>query len=95
MPTPDIFDFEPTSGYDQDAVDRLLVEQPALYLNHLRVALALSQWSSRMAEHGGGLSEDYRRGYAQALREVAAHLRQGDYVEDGEMIRQIEKVLEQ
>lgn len=30
--------------------------------------------------------KNYQRGYVQALREVAAHLRQGDYVEGGLLI---------
>ncbi|SIE91779.1 hypothetical protein [Mycobacteroides abscessus] len=87
MPTPDIFDFdaEHLTAYDPKAIDKILVEQPALYINHLRIARSIRGWASR-ARHTSGLGEDYRRGYVQALREVAAHLREGDYVEGGALI---------
>lgn len=88
MPTPDIFDFDPEklADYDTEKIDKILVEQPALYLNHLRIALSISGWASRVREVSP--TDAYQRGYAKALREVAAHLRQGDYVEGGEMIIQ-------
>ncbi|WP_078314737.1 hypothetical protein [Mycobacterium sp. D16Q16] len=87
MPTPDIFDFdaENLAGYDQDVIDKILVEQPALYVNHLRIARSIRGWASRLqGSHTG--DKEFQRGYVRALREVAAHLRQGDYVEGGPMI---------
>ncbi|KAB7761769.1 hypothetical protein [Mycolicibacterium mucogenicum] len=88
MPTPDIFDFdaEQLACYDQDRIDTILVEQPALYVNHLRIARSLRGWASRMKRDTPSIGDEFRKGYVQALREVAAHLRQGDYVEGGEMI---------
>ncbi|WP_255790624.1 hypothetical protein [Mycobacteroides abscessus] len=87
MPTPDIFDFDPEhlAVYDQDVIDKILIEQPALYLNHLRIARSIRGWASRLNESNTG-DKDFQRGYVRALREVAAHLRQGDYVEGGQMI---------
>ncbi|OMC28876.1 hypothetical protein [Mycobacterium colombiense] len=88
MPTPDIFDFdaEDLATYDQSDIDKILVEQPGLYINHLRIARSIDGWASRLEERGGGINADFQRGYQQALREIAAHLRQGDYVEGGAMI---------
>jgi hypothetical protein len=87
MPTPEIFDFnaDNLASYDRDDIDKVLIEQPALYINHLRIARSLAGWASRLQE-GGTINADFQRGYRQALREIAAHLRQGDYVEGGAMI---------
>lgn len=87
MPTPDIFDFDPDelADYDPHEIDRILLEQPALYLNHLRIARSIRGWASRTRNAPMG-DKNYQRGYVQALREVAAHLRQGDYVEGGLLI---------
>lgn len=90
MPTPNIFNFDidRLASYDADDIDRILVEQPALYINHLRIARSIQGWASRLESGGYGNrgDNDFQRGYAKALREVAAHLRQGDYVEGGPMI---------
>jgi len=88
MPTPDIFDFdvERLGCYEPADIDKILVEQPALYINHLRVARSISGWASRLETDHGSSTDEFQKGYAKALREVAAHLRQGDYVEGGAMI---------
>lgn len=87
MPTPDIFHFdaEDLATYDQSAIDKILIEQAALYINHLRIARHVANWASRL-DKSGAVNEDFQRGYQQALREIAAHLRQGDYVEGGRLI---------
>lgn len=87
MPTPEIFDFDPDqlADYNPDKIDRILIEQPALYMNHLRIARSIRGWASRLDTRNAA-DKDFERGYSRALREVAAHLRQGDYVEGGEMI---------
>jgi len=87
MPVPAVFDFDESSlaAYEPDRINTILTEQPALYVNHLRIARSIAAWSGRMVDSG---SDDFKRGYAQALREVAAHLRQGDYVEGGVMLDQ-------
>jgi hypothetical protein len=83
MPTPDIFDFdtERLDAYDQRTIDELLRIEPALYLNHLRIAQHLDGWATSLEE------EEQDQDYARALRTVAAHLRQGDYTTDGILAR--------
>lgn len=56
-----------------------------MYVNHLRVARHLRQWASGMLD-SPSVNKDFREGYSRALREVAAHLRQADYVEGGLLI---------
>lgn len=68
--------------YDQERIDRVLAEAPDLYLNHLRIAKHLDSWST-------GLDGEDDEDYSKALREVAAHLRQGDYLEDGILLRTV------
>jgi hypothetical protein len=90
MPAPDIiaFNADNLACYEQADIDEILVEHPALYLNHLRIEGA-SQGGPpgcNRAYSTSGKADDFQRGYIQALREVAAHLRQGDYVEGGSMI---------
>lgn len=85
MPIPDIFDFDADrlASYDQADIDEILVEQPALYINHLRIARSIAGWASRLQTghySNSGELDAFQKGYIQALREVAAHLRQGDYV---------------
>jgi len=92
MPTPDVFDFDDSElmNYDSETIDKVLIEQPALYMNHLRLARSLDAQASRL-ETGhfstGTFDEDkYQQGWARALREVAAHLRQAEYVEGGYLL---------
>jgi hypothetical protein len=88
VPTPHIFDFDETElmNYQPEMIDQLLVEQPALYVNQLRIAHNLDRWADNL-ETGkfsiGDLDDKYQQGYARALHEVAAHLWQGNYVEGG------------
>lgn len=86
MPTPKIFDFDPErlADYDSNRIDQLLAEHPATYADHLAIALHISGWAERMEQRA--IEKDtgeFDRGYAKALREVAAHLRQGDYAPSG------------
>ena len=92
MPTPHIFDFDETglANYRPEKIDKILIEQPALYANHLRIAQLLDGWATRL-ETGKlsttGIDNDQsQQGFIRALREVAAHLRQGNYVEGGYMM---------
>lgn len=52
-----------------------LSTHPALYVNHLAIAQRLEQW-------GEGLvgAEGFQAGFKDALLDVAAHLRQADYL---------------
>ena len=85
MPTPNVFDFEDSNlaSYDPKKIDEVLIEQPALYTNHLRIARSIAGWADRLES---GRYTEFQKGYVKALREVAAHLRQADYVEGGAMI---------
>jgi len=92
MPTPNVFDFDDSElmNYDSETIDRVLIEQPALYMNHLRIARSLDAQAGRL-ETGrfstGPFDEDkYQQGWARALREVAAHLRQAEYIEGGYLL---------
>lgn len=93
MPTPDIFNFDPDCliGYDRVLIDRVLIEQPELYLNHLRVAQHITAWADRDEQRHPSTSDDdrYQKGYVEALREIAAKLRQADYVVGGVMLREV------
>ena len=89
MPTPNIFDFDDKDlvNYEPEEIDKVLIEQPALYINHLRIARSVDKWAGRLeSSPEAGFSEEYQKGYVRALREIAAHLRQADYVEGGVLI---------
>jgi hypothetical protein len=92
MPTPDVFNFDTSdlATYDPEKIDEILGQQPALYLNHLHIARSLNSWATRLesGEYSDRpFGEDpFQQGYARALQEVAAHLRQADYVEGGSML---------
>lgn len=84
MPTPSVFDF-PTDNlalYRPDFVDTVLRTEPAIYVNHLHVAAHLADWADRLDK---GRDDDF----ARALRDIAAHLRQGDYTPDGILLRPV------
>lgn len=44
----------------------------------------IQQWADRLEEHSPLIAEQYNEGYVQALREVIAHLRQGDFLPGGQ-----------
>ncbi|AMY53431.1 hypothetical protein [Rhodococcoides fascians] len=79
------FDESELASYDQRAVDKALREHPAIYLNHLEIAEHLDAWAAAVdRDHtsppGAGGA------YQTAIREIAAHLRQADYVPGGTML---------
>jgi hypothetical protein len=80
------FDRGRLAHWSQERQDAALTDHRELYLNHLAIAKHLDFWvtnlDSRPALEGG--DEDFIR----ALREVAAHLRQGDYLPDGVLYRE-------
>jgi hypothetical protein len=92
VPTPHIFDFDETGlpNYQPEKIHKILIEQPALYAKHLWIAHHLDGWVTRL-ETGKlsttGIDNDQsQQGFIRALREVPAHLRQGNYVEGGYMM---------
>lgn len=77
-PDGELFDFD-VSGYtswSRETADRLLAEQPELYRNHLEIARWLEGWAERSPE----APEEWMEGHGHALHDIAAHLRQGDFV---------------
>jgi hypothetical protein len=101
VPTPEIFDFdvERLADYNPARIDQVLDEHPALYINHLTVADHIAGWAERMVplieEDMATDGSEFNRGYAKALREVAAHLRQGDYVPSGAFMQERRELAEQ
>lgn len=79
------FDKSSLADWDDSRATRLLAEQPALYRNHLTIAKWIDGWQGRMHV------EDYpdqesQQGFLDGLSEIAAHLRQGDFVPGGALI---------
>jgi hypothetical protein len=72
-----------TSGLEDWDEDRARADlggrHGALYRNHLRVASHLDAWAQAESRRTD-VDPHYRTGYAQALRDMAAFLRQGYYL---------------
>ena len=87
MALPSYFSFDEAqlASYDQSPVNKALREHPAIYLNHLELAEHLDAWAAALdKDHTSppGTGDAYQT----AIREVAAHLRQADYVPGGTML---------
>jgi hypothetical protein len=74
------FDTDELAAYETVDFQRFMREQPDLYLNHLRIARHLTGWSERLR---GEVPVGDHTDFANALDEVAAHLRLGSYLEGG------------
>lgn len=76
------FDGNRLSTYDEGgARERLAGEHGDLYRNHLVIARWIEGWRERMSEDMSPPYNDGRdQGVEYALREVTAHLRQGDFL---------------
>ncbi|MFE1731693.1 hypothetical protein ACFW6X_16250 [Streptomyces bacillaris] len=77
------FDKSAHEDWDEErAQEALNSEDGKLYRNHLHIAMHLSQWAERETERTKGDDTDELRttGFVHALEEVAAHLRQADYL---------------
>jgi hypothetical protein len=77
-----LFDFETReiAGWDRATADRLLIEEPVLYRNHLAIARWLQQCADRAEEDHSDLGEDFYEGQQAVFRQIMALLRQGDFV---------------
>ncbi|NUV60672.1 hypothetical protein [Streptomyces sp. CAI-85] len=51
-----------------------------LYRNHLDVAVVLTRWAKAVGDQPEYGTTEHAQGFIQALEEVAARLRQADYV---------------
>lgn len=74
-PIPSIFEFEATTLYKTEKTEAALREHPALFINHLSIARRLEEWAE-----GQPSMEGFHAGFRDALLDVAAHLRQADYL---------------
>jgi len=81
------FDSDRLTHYeDGDAASRLDGPHADVYRSHLVVALWLDGWRERvMDDQLRRLREVDDDGFEHALREVAAHLRQGDFLPGGDL----------
>jgi len=82
----DLFDFDQSrhADFDAGAARRRLGEQGGAYRPQLVAALWIDGWRERMEEGVGSMqSEDWHEGFNYAMREIAAHLRQGDLIPGG------------
>jgi hypothetical protein len=77
------FDTSRLANWDAARAAQLLEEQPELYRNHLVAARWISGYGDRIEEDEEDEPAEQRNGYVAALRDLAAHLRQGDLVPGG------------
>ncbi len=77
------FDKQRMANFDKSRSEALLGEQRELYRNHLIVARWICGWADRLEEDPESGPSDKLESFVLALREVAAHLRQGDLVPGG------------
>jgi hypothetical protein len=89
----ELFDFDPErlGSYHEEWVNEAFEKMPDLYRNHLTIAKWIDGWRERMNAGGPGdlRSEDFREGSDFALREIAAQLRQADFVPGGVLYEDI------
>lgn len=81
-PDDELFDFDTRelAAWDGAMADRLLVQEPVLYRNHLAIARTIQQPAGRMEKDHADLGEDFNEGYQTAAQDIVAHLRLGDFV---------------
>jgi hypothetical protein len=88
MPLTDneLFDFDHgrLADFNADEARKRLAEDDGSYRAQLVAARWIEGWRQRAAEDEMPTqSEDWRNGFDSALREVTAHLRQGDLIPGG------------
>jgi hypothetical protein len=85
----ELFDFDRKrlDGYQERWVNEVLETMPDLYRNHLTVAKWIDHWRDGLEDATNSPSakgyEAHYEGMVDALREIAAHLRQADLVPGG------------
>lgn len=80
----DLFDFDTSrlAKWDRTDPQALLERHPDLYRNHLAIAKWTDEWIASMKKHPT-LKGEYQEGFVKGIREIAAHLRQGDLLPGG------------
>ena len=84
------FDSERLADFDPARAEQQLRDHPHIFRNHLRIGRWVQQWADRLEESPPGGDVGFDAGYVQALREVAAHLRQGDLLPDEVLLAEAE-----
>lgn len=84
-----LFEFDPSrlSDFDVARAHRFLAEHGDVYRTQLVMALWLDGWRERMGDHDWGETPP-AEAFDYAMREVAAHLRQGDFLPTGLFFRE-------
>jgi hypothetical protein len=78
------FDTSRLANYSQVNAEKALVDYPDVYRSHLLIAHWVDKWIGEMAEDPT-LSGASQEGFVKGLREVAAHLRQADFLPGGRL----------
>ena len=78
------FDVKRLGGITR-APRKILEEHGDPYRYQLVAARWIEQWADRLEDRVALGDERYNEGYAQALHEVIAHLRQGDFLPGGQV----------
>ena len=79
------FDEARLANYDPVKAERSLAEHGDAFRYQLVAARWIEQWATELEKPGPDRPTDrYFDGMAYSLRDVAAHLRQGDYLPGGE-----------
>ncbi|WP_149264373.1 hypothetical protein [Actinomadura sp. K4S16] len=78
------FDTNRLANWDEQHARRLLAGDDAvLYRNHLAIAKWIDGWAETLGKDNDEDPDSYSAGFEKGVREIAAHLRQGDYVPGG------------
>lgn len=80
------FDEDELANYDREEALRALAEHGDAFRYQLVAARHLDGWADRV-ERGASTSPEGDAAFVRALREVGAHLRQGDYLPGGEFYK--------
>lgn len=83
------FDRDAIQHFDLDDAKDALDEHGDVYRAQLVAAHWLDGWAERLTETDPIDDPKFDEGFAQALREVAAHLRQGDLVPGGVLFEDV------
>jgi hypothetical protein len=83
----ELFDFDKSrlADWDEERASSALRQAPDLYRNHLTIAKWIDAWINRM-ERDSSLEREQAEGFVAALGEVAAHLRQTDFLPFGSLL---------
>jgi hypothetical protein len=89
LPDAQLLDFDRRHLPDGDVLDTdaLLAQYGDLYRNHLAIAISILNWRQRLRNlHTEDVLVGWTEGEGYALAEIAAHLRQGDFLPHGEFM---------